>query len=234
MSIRHLTILLFSFTFIACKETSKNNKANFSNRPVKFVASIDSILSNDHIFYGDSILDGHKELLAVLFKKYDKDTCVPLIYQKRNLKEGFEGIKDIGDINKDGRTDSIFILSPLNWCEYDDGQSYYFTDTSLPRITSESYCCHPSNFFKLQDFDEDGVCEVGFYHSSCASRYKSLRIVRLHNKQWEEIASSIFDILTQDPEKVKFENLVHKISKNKFRIKTFIDNKKYWYTILIK
>ncbi len=231
MTIVRLLFFLLAFLFSSCNETSENKLHIPAKQIVQLTTSKDSVLSNDYSFFGDSLLSGYKELLFYLFKKYDKDSCIPQIYQKRSLREDFEGIKSIGDINNDGKTDSVFILNPLNRCEYDYGQSYYFTDTSLPRIISESYCCHSSNIFVAPDIDEDGIYEVGFYYSSCTGRYKALVLLRLKDKQWEQIATSTFDILTQDPEKIKFKGLVQKISKNQFSIKNFIDSKQYWDTI---
>jgi hypothetical protein len=203
-------------------------------KPIRLTTTKDSVFSNDYSYYGDSMFRGQNDLLTFLIKKYDKDTCVPMVYEKKNLREGFEGFKNLGDINNDNNNDSVFVLQPLNWCEYDDGESYYFTDTTLPRLKSGSSCCHPTNFFKTADIDEDGICEVGFFYSTCVSRYKSLQVYRLKNSQWEQIATADFDVLTQDPEKVKLEDFVRKISKDKFQIKNFIEGKKYWDTISIK
>jgi hypothetical protein len=194
----------------------------------------DSVLSNSYSYYGDSLFRGHKELLTFIIKKYYRDSCAPIIQSKKDLKDFFEGFKNLGDVNGDKKNDSIFILPPLNYCEDAEGQSYYFTDTSLPRLLSGSNCCHPCNFFKVPDIDEDGICEVGFYYSSCTSRYKSLEIYSLKNNQWQQIAASAFDILTQAPDKVRFEDLVRKISRNKFQIKNFDEGKKYWDTVELK
>lgn len=201
---------------------------------LKLTTTKDSFFSNNYSFYGDTVFPGHKSLIKFFIDQYNKDPCVPMTYEKKNLIEGFEGYKELGDINNDGKKDSVFILEPLNWCEYDDGQSYYFTDTTLPRLKSGSYCCHPSNFFKVSDIDEDGISEVGFFYSSCTSRYKSLQVFQLKNKEWQQIATADFDILTQAPDKVKFEDLVRKIAKNKFQIKNFIEGEKYWDTVLLK
>lgn len=194
----------------------------------------ESVLSTDIQFYGDSVFPGHKHLLAALISRYNVDTCLPIVEKRKELREEFEGYKVLGDLNNDKIIDSVFVLQPLNWCEYNDGDSYYLTDTALPRLVSGSECCHPANFFKAPDIDEDGICEVGYFYSSCASRYKSLRFFTLKNGQWKEIATSEFDILTQDPEKVKYEDLVQKIARNQFRIKNFYDHETYWDTVYLK
>ena len=234
MIVRPLITLLFICFFISCKRTRKDNPTTLFKQIPKPTTTKDSVLSNDYSYYGDSILPEYKNLVAYLIKKYDVDTCAPMIYQKKNLKEIFEGLKNTGDINNDKKSDSVFVLNPLNWCEYDDGQAYYFTDTTLPRLKSGSYCSHPANFFRIQDIDEDGLCEVGFFYSSCVSRYKSIKVFRLKYNLWEEITVATFDILTQDPENVQLESLVKKISKNKFIVKSFIDDREYWDTVSIK
>jgi len=228
-----LILILVSYSITSCNEKQKNKVKSISPRLINLTTTNDSILSNDFSYYTDSIFHIQNELIKYLIKKYDNDSCLPLVYGRKNLKEEFEGFKQLGDINNDNKNDSVFVLDPLNWCEYDDGQSYYFTDTSLPRVVSGSYCSRPANFFKAPDIDEDGICEVGFFFSSCVSRYKSLRVYRLKNEQWEQIAIAEFDIMTQDPAKVELETLVQKISKNRFQIKNFFEGKRYWDTVLV-
>ena len=60
-----------------------------------------------------------------------------------------------------------------------------------------------------------------------------MRVYRLKNEQWEQIAIAEFDIMTQDPAKVQLETLVQKISKNRFQIKNFFEGKRYWDTVLV-
>jgi hypothetical protein len=198
------------------------------------IISPDSVYSNDFVFYGDTLFPGHGPLMSFLMQRYIPDTCGVLQYHKQSLRDGFEGYKLIGDVNNDQRVDCVFVLPPLNSCEQEVGQSYYFTDATLPRLLSGSFCCHPSNFFKTADIDEDGICEVGFFYSSCASRYKSLRLFRLHQGEWQQIAIAGFDILTQDPEKVKFEELVRKTGKNSFQIRNYMEGKSYWEMVRLK
>lgn len=192
----------------------------------------DSIYSSDYLYYADSIIKGHKPILCSYFRKYNNDTCFPIVYGKKQIKEGFKGFKSLGDLNNDFKDDSVFILEAINTC--DNGQSYYFTDTLMPRIMPDSYCCGLSSIFKLQDINEDGISEIGIYHSSCASRYKSVIIYSLMDKNWKKIAVADFDTFTQDPSKVKFENIVRKISKNKFEVKNFIEGKIFWKTHVMK
>jgi hypothetical protein len=120
----------------------------------------------------------------------------------------------------------------FNYC--DDGESYCFFDKTLPRLSTDSYCCQPGNLFVIDDIDEDGIREIGIYYSSCSGRYKSLRIYSLKQNNWKEIGTSDFDILTQDPTQVNFRNLVRKISKKKFKICNFIEGQTKWETITMK
>jgi hypothetical protein len=190
------------------------------------------VLSNSYSYYSDSIFHGYKALLTAVMKKYAKDTCPPISQPKENFEDWYEGFSSVGDVNHDRKNDSIFVLPPLNYCE--EGDAYYFTDTSLPRLLTTSMCCHPTNVFKMADIDEDGICEVGYYYSSCASRYKSLRFFSLKNNEWVRIGASEFDILTQDPGKVRYKDLIRKIAKNKFVARNFYDGDKYWDTITMK
>lgn len=81
----------------------------------------DSLLSVAYNFYADSIIKSHNALIQQLFSKYVYDTCAPVIYQKLEYRPGeFEGIKSVGDINNNGLPDSVFAMSPLSWCDYND------------------------------------------------------------------------------------------------------------------
>jgi hypothetical protein len=224
---------------VSCKDNHQNNQVaqpSRQNEIESLRSSIpkESVLSTDVHFYGDSIFPGHSILMAALINRYNVDTCLPIVQKRKDVREEFEGYKVLGDLNNDNVIDSVFVLEPLNWCESNDGDSYYLTDTTLPRLVSGSECCHPANFFKAPDIDEDGICEVGYFFSSCASRYKSLRFFTLRDGQWKQIATSEFDILTQDPTDVKYESLVQKISRNEFRVKNFYDHETYWDTLYLK
>jgi hypothetical protein len=105
---------------------------------------------------------------------------------------------------------------------------HYFLDKKIPRLQTDSYCAYAENLFSVADIDEDGLNEVGIYYSGCAGRYKSLIIYTLKKGKWKEIGHSIFDILTQDPTEVVYQELVKKTSKNRFKILNFENDKKYW------
>lgn len=231
-------INLYNVVIILSLVACKNKSPKTTNTPLtenvatvmqqEIIPGPGKIRTDDYVYLSDSVFHGYKELLKYQIEKYKNDTCTPNIIEKESLND-FEGFKSVGDINNDGKSDSVFVLDALDWCA--ESQSYYFTDTSLPRITNSSNCCHPYNVFKAPDIDEDGICEIGVYYSSCASRYKSVILYSLKGNEWIEIGVSSFDILTQDPEKVKLETLVKKISRNKFKMKNFMEGDKYWETI---
>jgi hypothetical protein len=50
----------------------------------------------------------------------------------------------------------------------------------------------------------------------------------------KKFGSSDFDVLTQEPDKVRFEKLVKKISKGKFKICNFIEGQTKWEIIEMK
>jgi hypothetical protein len=125
----------------------------------------------------------------------------------------FEGFNNVGDGNNDGKDDFVFVLHPLNKCE--EGQSYYFSNSAIPRIETDSYCCHPKSVFSIGDIDEDGKNELGQYYSSCASRYKGMTIWSLKGGKWKEITS--FSYVLNDKYRlfVDFQKLFKKVAKGK-------------------
>lgn len=190
------------------------------------------LVNQNIFFFADSLLKCDRTLIQTLVNKYQNDSCKILTYKTDALKSEYEGIRTVPDINGNKIKDSVFVLPPFNLCN--DGQSYYFFDKTIPRLPTDSYCCHPDNLFVVQDIDEDGIKEIGIFYSSCASRYKSLKIFTLKNGEWKEIATSDFDVMTKDPGTVKFESLVKKTSKGEFKICNFIDEQTKWETVKMK
>lgn len=192
--------------------------------------SKNEVLSTDLDFFSDSLLHGHRDALKYYFKKYCGDLpCSPIgvHYDKKETKERFEGVKFIGDINHNEIKDSVFVLEPLVLCQFEDeksfdGQAYYFTDIALPRLQTDSYCCHPENIFTVGDIDEDGISEIGQYYSSCSSRYKSLYVYSLKNKKWKEIGHCVYDLMHAD-EKKPYKDFIKKTEKNKFQMLEITD-----------
>jgi len=212
-----LLTILFS-----CKEPKVDNK---QSQPTTIVQKVnkDSLLKklNENInFYGDSLFANKSFLIKELVYSYQADTCGIIAYEDTTLKEGFEGFKTIGDINGDKIPDTIFVMPPFNYC--DDGDSYYFFDPALPRLYTDSYCCHPDNLFPIGDIDEDGITEICIFYSSCVSRFKSLIAFSLKNNTWTQIGRCTFDVDFMKPDK---ENRVRKTGKGKFEMLEIVDRK---------
>lgn len=226
-----LTLIVGTFS---CNNQQQNSnkatpKVTFDEREkAKTIQYLDSLLSENIIFFSDSLLNGNNVIIEKYINKNPTDTCGTMTYNHETLKSGFEGFKVLEHLSNRATTDTVFVVPPFNYCE--EGQSYCFFDKLLPRLPTNSNCCHPDNLFVVQDIDEDGLKEIGIYYSSCASRYKSLIIYSLKRGRWEEIGRSVFDILTQDPTKVRYENLVAKIRKGTFKICNFIDGQTEWKT----
>ena len=205
---------------VAKSDTSKSNELTINDDNVKME------LKRNLDYFADNLLQGKRDLIQNYIFKYQSDSCVIIAYPDTLLKAEFEGIKGLADINGDKTIDSVFVIPPFNYC--DDGESYCFLDKSLPRLLTDSYCCHPDNLFVIDDIDEVGLKEIGIFYSTCVSRYKSLKIYSLKNNSWEELCTTTFDIQTQDPTNVLFDKLVKKTSKNKFKICEFNEGKTYW------
>lgn len=212
---------LLMTSFCSCKNQTNNeseSSKSFYIRKIKKDSLRQKLNENLH-FIGDSLLAGKTFLLKKYIEKYQPDTCVLISYQDSTLRSEFEGIKNIGDINGDKISDTVFVVPPFNFC--DEGYSYSFFDTTLPRLFTDSYCCNPDNLFSIGDIDEDGISEICIFNSSCVSRFKSLIAYSLKNKQWKQIGRCTFDIDFMKPAK---EKRVRKISKDKFEMLEIVDN----------
>ena len=218
-------LLLCSFhADTAKKKAAIPEQRNKDSLRIAFKRNID--------FFARVLLKGHGAVIRNYVQKYHGDTCGVIAYKNNNLKEGFEGVKTIRSVYSNRKADAVFVVPPFNHC--DEGDSYCFYDQTLPRLYTESNCCHPNNLFILPDIDEDGIKEIGIYYSSCSSRFKALNIYSLKNGKWKEIASSTFDIFIKDPDKVRVNTLVKKISKSKFKICDFADGKTEWKIVTMK
>jgi hypothetical protein len=184
-----------------------------------------SILSNDIQFINDSILKGKFKLDISRYElENSKKGCFPTIMKKEEFYEysveadrsSTKVFKNLGDLNGDGKNDSVFILPSLGWCE--EGQSYYFTDNKIPRILTDSNCCHTESIFSIGDIDEDGGNEIAEYYSSCASNFKHIDIWTLKENKWKLVDGFAFFYNNGKYEVFKdFHKLHKKISKNKFK-----------------
>lgn len=183
-------------------------------KAIKKGTSKDSVLSNDIQFINDFIL---KTKFKLDISEYEaegkKKKCYPIRLSKKLFNEFYnEGFNNLGDLNGDKKADSVFVLHALNYCE--EGDSYYFTDNSIPRIITDSNCCHPTSIINIGDIDEDGKSEIAEYYSSCASRYKAITIYSLKNNKWKEIKSFSFVLNDKYTIEKDFKKLFKKTSKN--------------------
>jgi hypothetical protein len=220
MKIKSFVFILNVFIFFtSCKKNTKNNNtAKETNNTKTKIA--DKHNSLNALFVGNTLLHGHSILIQKYLDKYLIDSCENQIYDDSTLIQTFERPKRLGDLNNNHKIDSVFVLPPLNFCE--DGQSYYFTDPILPRLQTDSYWCHPSNLFSVGDIDENGVCEIGEYYSSCASRYKLLCVYSLINAKWEQVGQCTFD-LGYSKYNINFKSYVRKTGKGNFQMLEITD-----------
>ena len=225
----------------SCKEHKVEN-IKIENRTTLIAGNFDSLrltLNKNIAFIGDSLLKGKTSLMQNYLRKYQRDTCGIITYQDKLLKSEFEEVKNIGDINNDKHNDTVFVVPTFNYC--DDGNSYVFFDTTLPRLNTNSYCCHPKNLFSVGDIDEDGISEIGQYYSSCASHYKSIIVYSLKNHEWKEVGKCIFDLYYMDIGK-PYTYFVKKLGKSKFTMLEITDltddrskiGKRNWKQFLMK
>src|SRR5690606_37993135 len=113
----------------------------------------DKIITNNENQINKTLLKQFN--INIELEKYQNKDCPSDTLSIADYVEyNFEGIKDIGDIDNDGINDKLFILHPLNRCE--EGQSYYFSNNKIPRIKTESNCCHLSSIINIGDINEDG------------------------------------------------------------------------------
>lgn len=256
-NMKKLFLLIAILGFVSCKKdhktveskltkqvSTRNSLKNLSYEEqievIKKGTSKDSIVSNDIFYINDSILKGNFKLDISRYELYNKkNKCYPIRISKKTVSEFYrQGFKNLGDLNGDKKDDSVFVLYGLNSCE--DGNSYYFTDNKIPRIQTESYCCHPESLFSIGDIDEDGGNEIAEYYSSCASNFKTFRIWTLKDKKWKLIKQFGFYYNNGKYEAFKdFDKLYRKISKNKFKFLEISDMKgngdmvKEWQTIIM-
>ncbi len=165
-------------------------------------------------------------LLSCYFKKYDANENTDSMIYFAFKNDSFEASVNLGDLNNDKKNENVFLLPMLNYGE--EGDAFYFYDTIFPRLETNSLCAHRENIFLLEDINEDGIKEIGLYYSACSSRYKSIQVYSLIKNEWQQIGSSVFDILTKEPNPKEFKTFVKKLSKNKFKMKNFEDEKTYW------
>ncbi|SNR92775.1 hypothetical protein [Flavobacterium sp. ov086] len=257
---KKLVFLLLFLSVLSCKKESKETGIEIKQehktqkiniwesmsfeeqvKSIKDNTTKDSITSNDISYINDSILKGKFKLDISKYQHEDKkNKCYPIRFSKKIISEFYsDGFKNLGDLNGDKKEDSVFVLQNLNSCE--EGDSYYFTDNDIPRIQTESYCCHPESIFSIGDIDEDGGNEIAEYYSSCTSNFKSFRIWTLKDNKWKFIEQFGFFYNNGKYEVFKdFDKLYKKISKNKFKFLEISDMRgngemvKEWRTVTME
>jgi hypothetical protein len=229
--------LIVFFNFLSCKYEVKNRENKIGHervdthlntweklpfeeqiRIIKAATSKDSILSNDIQFINDSILKGKFQLDISRYElESKKNRCYPIRLAKKMVYEFYEqGFKNLGDLNGDKKDEKVFVLHALNYCE--NGDSYYFTNNKIPRIQTESNCCHPESIFSIGDIDEDGGNEIAEYYSSCSSNLKCINIWTLKENNWKFVEKFAFYYHNGKYEAFKdFKKMYKKIGKNKFK-----------------
>lgn len=228
---KKLIILALLFSLISCKkEIKKNDSQKATTKPyakklsykeqlgaIKNNTPKDFVLSNDIQFINDSILKGKFKLdISKYETENEKKKCFPIRLAKKLFNEFYnEEFNNLGDLNGDKKDDFVFVLHALNYCE--EGDSYYFTDNSIPRILTDSNCCHPLSIINIGDIDEDGQAEIAQYYSSCASRFKSITIYSLKNNKWKEIKTIPFALNDEYYIDRDFKKLFKKTSRNNLK-----------------
>lgn len=229
-----LLLSILCIAFNSCNNISNSNlPTTAQDKTTQYAAKAEAhaieMQERYATYVGDTLLDNKKELIGFYIKKYSNTRWFESIFDAELKADNIDFEKAL-PLNKsimaNGMADTVFVLLPLSLD--DEGDAYYFFNKQLPRLATESYCCHPSNFFVVDDIDEDGICEVGIYFSVCTSRYKSLHLYTLKNGEWLECGVSEFDILTQDPQKVVFSSLVKKTGKNQFKMCNFMEGNTFW------
>lgn len=220
MMLDKLIAIVCALLFVACHDATKSNPkvdTTVTSTSIPNDSLVNQLKDNGR-FIGDSLLKGKRAVMDAYLATYQPDSCGIITYENTDLKKEFEGIKNVGDINGDGINDTVFVMVPFKYC--DDGEAYVFFDTSLPRLLTDSYCCHPDNLFSIGDIDEDGFAEICIFYSSCASRFKALIAYSLKGGKWKEIGRCGFDIAFMKPNK---EKRVRKVGKGKFEMLQIID-----------
>ena len=220
----NIFILIFFLFLISCNnETGNKEITPLSQNPPAHAPEQNKVSSKQHR-KADSLEDSllASAQLHPTIKYYIRDSNVMVLQEQ--LKDPIL-FKNLGDINSDGIPDSVFLMPEFFYSdsgqnEIDFGQSFTFTSVALSRIQTAVTCNQLDNLFVIGDIDEDGIKEIGLYTTSCASRYKALRVYSFKHNQWKQEGIATFDIMYSKPEK---EKRIKKISKGEFAIREVTD-----------
>jgi len=211
-------ILLASFCHLSCDErrpptfvsTKTTVPAKIPVRPIPNHTKKELFLKNT--YWIDSLLK-HYSIDRRIVKNYLTDTCTIKPFSPNELKVSSEGLRQLGYIRKNKKKVNVFVLPSLTICE--EGESYYFSDASLPRLYVDTYCCHPENIFVTDDIDEDGINEIVEYYSPCAGRFAALRVWTLKNNEWEEAGAVTYDLHYTE---IPIQKRIRKTKKGHFQL----------------
>lgn len=217
------SILFISLTFLlqtSCRSRPVDKTVGLENMlsNERFQDSLQKGLVNNLDYINRNLLKVSPRLLLDQVKKYIPDSCLIQLYPDSALDDELLQPKMVGDIKHKGTNTQVFTLPSFSYC--DDGRSYYFTDTSLPRLYLDTYCSVPADMFNIGDIDEDGIDEICVYHTTCVSRFKSLRAFSLKQNKWSKIGQVTFDIKFKQPVK---ERRVRKLSQGSFEMLEIMD-----------
>ena len=93
---------------------------------------------------------------------------------------------------------------------------FVFDNVDLPDIQTPGACAKESDFFEVEDIDEDGRNEIGVLMNACASRYKSLEVFTYKYGQWFFVGSVNYDVGYPEP---PLHERVVKVSKGSFSMR---------------
>jgi len=193
--------------------TGKKNKSESTNHDESILIETQSKLKNN-------LLSNSK--LNPIVRYYILDTTTMVLLDQ--ITDSIQ-YKSLGDINGDGRQDSIFLMPEFLYNDSTKSlgsitRSFTFTNKSLSRIQKDEGCNQLDDLFVTNDIDEDGIKELGLYTSSCASHYKALTVFSYKNGSWKEEGVVTFDLFHDNPPK---EERIKKTSKGKFALREISD-----------
>lgn len=226
------TVIFSALLLTACRDKAHHHLTADNQSADSLAAKADSTIpftrvkATDLGFFSGSVFHGYRGTLQFYFKKYGSDSCKPIVYEKSVVVKDFSGVINLGNIHR-ATTTAVFVLNPLNHCSFKNektpnGQAYYFTDTTLPRLQTDTYCCSPNNLFLVGDINEDGISELGEYRSSCSGRLKTLYVYTLKKKYWKEVGHCLYDLRYADDAK-PYNSFIKKTGKKKFEMLEITD-----------
>ena len=213
---RRVLFCVFSILALCFCHNSKNDK------PINLTTSTKDSISLKQRYTPQNLKTKllNSPLLHPLVKRHiqDSNLLVLLEYLTDNL-DTFKKVKIVGDVNGDSRIDSVQLMPELMYSHdygYEDGIAFVFSDPVIPRIKINTLCANLECLFSIGDIDEDGWVEFGLYYSSCASRYKTLILLRCDKKStWKEVEYCAYDTYFPEPH---FSTRIRKIKKNQYEM----------------